>query len=72
MILKNRYVALNNCRTRTWLKIFQEIDIPSKPVNKDTEGTIKSACFNGVSVLSELNIEKMRGLAFSEDKKQCP
>ena len=49
MILKNRYVALNNCRTRTW----------SKPVNKDTKGTIKSACFNGVSVLSELNIEKM-------------
>ena len=51
--------------------MFQEIDIPSKPVNKDTEGTVKSACFNGVSVLSELNIEKMRGLAFSEDKKKC-
>ena len=50
MILKNRYVALNNCRTRTWLKIFQEIDIQVNPVNKDTEGTIKSVRFNGVSV----------------------
>ena len=28
------------------------------PINWDTEGSIKSVCINGVSVLSGLNLEK--------------
>ena len=33
--------------------------IQSNPDNTDTEGATESVCINGVSVLSELNLEKM-------------
>ena len=41
----------------------------AKPVNIDTE---RRGGMNGVSVLSGLNFEKMRGLTFPEDKENCP
>jgi len=47
-------------------------DIQSNPVNADTEGAIESVGINRVSVLSELNLEKMYGLYPGKDKENAP
>ena len=44
----------------------------SEPVNTDTEGVKESVRINGLSVLSGLNLEKMKGLSFPRDKANCP
>ena len=44
----------------------------SNPLNADIEGGIDSVHINGVSVLSGLNLGKMRGLSFPSDKEKCP
>ena len=46
--------------------------IQSNPVNTDIEGSVESVCINEVSVLSGLNLEKMKGLSFPRDKANCP
>ena len=46
--------------------------IQSNPVNTDIEGSVESVCINEVSVLSGLNLEKMKGLSFPRDKTNCP
>ena len=46
--------------------------VQSNTVNKDSdEGAIESVCFNGVSVLSGLSVEKMQGLSFPRNKANC-
>ena len=46
--------------------------LQSNPLNTGIEGGIDSVLINGVSVLSGLNLGKMRGLSFPRDKEKCP
>ena len=45
--------------------------LQSNPVNMDSEGAIESVHINRVSVISGLNLEKMKGLSFPRDKANC-
>jgi len=46
--------------------------IQSDLVNTDIEGSVESVRINEVSVLSGLNLEKMKGVFFPRDKANCP
>ena len=61
-------VSVNDFNSdNTDLKVYT-----SNPVNTDTEGTIERVRINGVSLLSVLNLEKMKRLSFPWDKSNCP
>ena len=61
-------VSVNNFKSdNTDIKVYT-----SNPVNTDTEGTIDKVRINGVSVLSGLNLEKMKRPSFPWDKSNCP
>ena len=48
--------------------LHDDILLQSNPVNTDTKGAIESVCINRVSILSEVNLEKMQRLSFPRDK----
>ena len=60
-------LLISACPQHAFLVLIQ-----SDLVNTDIEGSVESVRINEVSVLSGLNLEKMKGVFSPRDKANCP